>query len=307
MQDSAGCWRRRRGGRSRSSRRHRPRARARAAEQGQREARAAGPTRVDQHRALGLRVGDLVLHPRHRDLDLFAAGLRVVQGGGDEPALGPARQRRAAAGAPDDGRWLVVGRGLGHGCSGSQGSDGEDGGHSGQRDATHFSPLPRDGRRARLSSVSAGDNHPDGRSSVTMGACSREGSRDRLTAVDLLPGVRSSLVDTDRIRMRVLEAGPADGVPVVSCTATSRPPASTSTSCPALPPGLPGDRARTCAASATPSPRRSTPPAGSRDWADDTAALLARSDHAAPPHLVGWSTGGAAIAALRAGRGRSRR
>ena len=59
------------------------------------------------------------------------------------------------------------------------------------------------------------DNHPDGRSSVTMGACSREGSRARLAVVDLLPGVRSAPVDTDRMRTRVLEAGPTDGVPVV--------------------------------------------------------------------------------------------
>ena len=37
---------------------------------------------------------------------------------------------------------------------------------------------------------------------------------------------------------------------------------------------------------------------GLRDWADDTAALLRRSGIEAPPHLAGWSTGGAAIAAF---------
>ena len=37
---------------------------------------------------------------------------------------------------------------------------------------------------------------------------------------------------------------------------------------------------------------------GLRDWADDTAALLDALGITAPPHLVGWSTGGAAIAAF---------
>src|ERR671921_1710940 len=37
---------------------------------------------------------------------------------------------------------------------------------------------------------------------------------------------------------------------------------------------------------------------GLRDWADDTAALLEALGIAAPPHLAGWSTGGAAIAAF---------
>ena len=37
---------------------------------------------------------------------------------------------------------------------------------------------------------------------------------------------------------------------------------------------------------------------GLRDWADDTASLLAALGIDAPPHLVGWSTGGAAIAAF---------
>ena len=37
---------------------------------------------------------------------------------------------------------------------------------------------------------------------------------------------------------------------------------------------------------------------GLRDWADDTASLLDALAITTPPHLVGWSTGGAAIAAL---------
>jgi pimeloyl-ACP methyl ester carboxylesterase len=36
---------------------------------------------------------------------------------------------------------------------------------------------------------------------------------------------------------------------------------------------------------------------GLRDWADDTAALLEALEITEPPHLAGWSTGGAAIAA----------
>ena len=288
------CWRRRRGGRSRSSRRRRLRARARSRRAGRAsEPRAARPARVDQHRALRLGVGDLVLHPRHRDLDLLAARPRVVQRGGDEPALGPARQRRAAARAPDDGRWLV-------------------------RRARPGPRVPRPSKRRRRPTRSARcdalflhspemdgerdchpyptrDNHPDGRSSVTMGACSREGSRDRLTAVDLLPGVRSSLVDTDRIRMRVLESGPADGVPVVFVHGNL----STSRFYEHLLPELP-PHYRVIApdmrgfGDSDPAPLDAT--RGLADWADDTAALLRALDVAAPPHLVGWSTGGAAIA-----------
>jgi pimeloyl-ACP methyl ester carboxylesterase len=37
---------------------------------------------------------------------------------------------------------------------------------------------------------------------------------------------------------------------------------------------------------------------GLRDWADDTAALLEALGIPEPPHLAGWSTGGAAIAAF---------
>ena len=139
------------------------------------------------------------------------------------------------------------------------------------------------------------DNHPDGRSSVTMGACPREGSRARLAIVDLLPGVRSSLVDTDRIRMRVLEAGPADGEPVVLVHGNL----STARFYEHLMPELP-PRYRVIApdmrgfGGSDPAPLDAT--RGLADWADDTAALLRALGVDAPPHLVGWSTGGAAIA-----------
>jgi len=113
--------------------------------------------------------------------------------------------------------------------------------------------------------------------------------------VDLLPGVRSSLVDTDRIRMRVLESGPADGEPVVLVHGNL----STSRFYEHLMPELPS-RYRVIApdmrgfGDSDPAPLDAT--RGLADWADDTAALLRALGVTAPPHLVGWSTGGAAIA-----------
>jgi len=113
--------------------------------------------------------------------------------------------------------------------------------------------------------------------------------------VDLLPGVRSSLVDTDRIRMRVLEAGPTDGEPVVLVHGNL----STSRFYEHLMPELPS-RYRVIApdmrgfGGSDPAPLDAT--RGLADWADDTAALLRALGVTAPPHLVGWSTGGAAIA-----------
>ena len=113
--------------------------------------------------------------------------------------------------------------------------------------------------------------------------------------MDLLPGVRSSLVDTDRIRMRVLEAGPTDGEPVVLVHGNL----STARFYEHLMPELPS-RYRVIApdmrgfGGSDPAPLDAT--RGLADWADDTAALLRALGVTAPPHLVGWSTGGAAIA-----------
>jgi pimeloyl-ACP methyl ester carboxylesterase len=140
-----------------------------------------------------------------------------------------------------------------------------------------------------------GDNHPD-RGVIDHRGCLPGGcDPDRLPPVDLLEGVRSSFVETDRLRMRVLESGPDDGEPVVFVHGNL----STSRFFEHLLPELP-PRYRVIApdmrgfGDSEPVPLDAT--RGLADWADDTAALLRAMEVAAPPHLVGWSTGGAAIA-----------
>lgn len=118
----------------------------------------------------------------------------------------------------------------------------------------------------------------------------------------LLPGVSEATVQTQRLRVHYLESGPADGIPVVLVhgnLATGRffePLMS------AAPPGyrfvapdmrgfgdtesLPIDATR-----------------GLRDWADDVHALVQALAIERPLHLVGWSTGGAAVAAYGMERG----
>ena len=95
--------------------------------------------------------------------------------------------------------------------------------------------------------------------------------------------------------MRVLEAGPADGLPVVFVHGNLSTSRFYEHLLPELPPGYrviaPDMRGF---GDSDPAPLDAT--RGLTDWADDTAALLRALDVAAPPHLVGWSTGGAAIA-----------
>jgi pimeloyl-ACP methyl ester carboxylesterase len=104
-------------------------------------------------------------------------------------------------------------------------------------------------------------------------------------------------VATDRLELNVIESGPEDGVPVVLIhgnLSTGRfyehlfdvaPPRYR-----LLAPDMRGF------GDTEPVPIDAT--RGLRDWADDTAALLDALGITAPPHLVGWSTGGAAIAAF---------
>jgi pimeloyl-ACP methyl ester carboxylesterase len=108
--------------------------------------------------------------------------------------------------------------------------------------------------------------------------------------------MRERTVATDRISMHVLESGPEDGVPVVLLHGNlssgrffthlfDRAPIRYRLIAPDMrgfgdSEGAPIDATR-----------------GLADWADDTAALLRALGIERPPHLAGWSTGGAAIAA----------
>jgi pimeloyl-ACP methyl ester carboxylesterase len=104
-------------------------------------------------------------------------------------------------------------------------------------------------------------------------------------------------VATDRLELNVIGSGPADGVPVVLIhgnLSTGRFYEHLFDVAPSryrlLAPDMRGfgDTERV--------PIDAT--RGLRDWADDVAALLRALEIDAPPHLVGWSTGGAAIAAF---------
>src|SRR4051812_18571000 len=108
--------------------------------------------------------------------------------------------------------------------------------------------------------------------------------------------MRSFRVDTDRLRMQVLESGPEDGIPVVLIHGNL----STGRFYEHLLDGAP-ERYRLLAPDMRGFGDTERVPIdatrGLRDWADDTFALLSALGIDAPPHLVGWSTGGAAIAA----------
>ena len=113
--------------------------------------------------------------------------------------------------------------------------------------------------------------------------------------MNLPAGVSSHLVPTKRLKMRYYESGPADGVPVVFIhgnLATGRFFEHVMAVAPdtyrIVAPDMRafGDTER--------KPMDAT--RGFRDWADDTAGLLETLGIKRPPHLIGWSTGGAAIA-----------
>ena len=108
-------------------------------------------------------------------------------------------------------------------------------------------------------------------------------------------GVSAHDIQTDRLHMRYIESGPADGAPVVMLHGNL----STGRFFEHLMPGAPksyriiapdlrgfGDTERL--------PIDAT--RGLDDWADDTRSLVKKLGITRPLHLVGWSTGGAAIA-----------
>lgn len=115
--------------------------------------------------------------------------------------------------------------------------------------------------------------------------------------MDLMPGVSARTVDTDRLALHVYEAGPDDGVPVVLLHGNL----STGRFYERLMSGAP-DRYRLLAPDLRGFGRTPRVPPldatrGLRDWSDDVHALLQALGIDRPPHLAGWSTGGAAIAA----------
>ncbi|HVC03409.1 MAG TPA: alpha/beta hydrolase [Candidatus Acidoferrales bacterium] len=113
--------------------------------------------------------------------------------------------------------------------------------------------------------------------------------------MNLPDGVRGATAQTDRLRMRYIESGPSDGIPVVLIhgnLATSRFWEHVMVAAPeryrCIAPDMRGfgDTERI--------PIDAT--RGLRDWADDTFSLVRALGITRPVHLVGWSTGGAAIA-----------
>lgn len=113
--------------------------------------------------------------------------------------------------------------------------------------------------------------------------------------MDLLPGLRSQTITTERLTLHYLESGPADGEPVVFIhgnLATSRFFEPLLAGLPARYHSLAPDMRGFGATDRVPIDATR----GLRDWADDTYVLLQTLCIDRPVHLVGWSTGGGAIA-----------
>jgi pimeloyl-ACP methyl ester carboxylesterase len=108
--------------------------------------------------------------------------------------------------------------------------------------------------------------------------------------------IRSRTVDTPRLRTHFIESGPEDGIPVVLLHGNL----STGRFYEHVMLGAP-DRYRLIAPDMRGFGDSERKPIdatrGLRDWSDDTHALLQTLGIERPPHLAGWSTGGAAIAA----------
>ena len=113
--------------------------------------------------------------------------------------------------------------------------------------------------------------------------------------MNLPAGVSSHTVQTKRLRMKYIESGPADGVPVVMVHGNL----STGRFFEHLMPGAP-ENLRIIAPDMRGFGDTEQKPIdatrGLRDWADDVFSLVEQLGIKRPVHLAGWSTGGAAIA-----------
>lgn len=113
--------------------------------------------------------------------------------------------------------------------------------------------------------------------------------------MDLPFGVRSGQLDTGRLRMHYIESGPEGGIPVLFIHGNL----STGRFYEHLMPGAPaGYRliAPDMRGFGDTEPRPIDATRGLRDWADDSHALVQALGVRRRVHLVGWSTGGAAVA-----------
>lgn len=113
--------------------------------------------------------------------------------------------------------------------------------------------------------------------------------------MNLLEGVRTRTVETSRLRTFVYESGPEDGIPVLMIHGNL----STGRFYEHLWPSAPGHYrfiAPDMRSFGRSEPKPIDATRGLLDWSDDAAALVAALGIEDPPHLVGWSTGGAAIA-----------
>ena len=115
--------------------------------------------------------------------------------------------------------------------------------------------------------------------------------------------IESKFADTDRLRMHYLESGPVDGEPVILIhgnLATGRFMEGILEDLPERYRGIAPDMRGF--GDTEPKPIDAT--RGLRDWADDTNSLVEALGIDRPLHLVGWSTGGAAIASYTVDRPR---
>ncbi|HEX6220678.1 MAG TPA: alpha/beta hydrolase, partial [Acidimicrobiia bacterium] len=105
----------------------------------------------------------------------------------------------------------------------------------------------------------------------------------------------SKFADTDRLRIHYLASGPADGEPVILIHGNLATGRFMEGILEDLPKGYRGIAPDMRGFGDTePQPIDAT--RGLRDWADDIHALVQALAITQPIHLVGWSTGGAAIA-----------